>query len=112
MQILGVERDATEDQLKKAYRKLAIKYHPVRHGGIHLGTATCAPRPARPHGPPTAMYPPLFLPQDKNPGDKQAEATEKFKEVSEAYDVLTDPEKRKVGACAGCPVCCRSVLEQ
>ncbi|PRW61391.1 dnaJ-like protein subfamily B member 4-like isoform B [Chlorella sorokiniana] len=60
-QILGVERDATEDQLKKAYRKLAIKYHP-----------------------------------DKNPGEKQAEATEKFKEVSEAYDVLTDPEKRKI----------------
>lgn len=36
--------------------------------------------------------------QDKNPGEKQAEATEKFKEVSEAYDVLTDPEKRKVGS--------------
>lgn len=56
-EILGVDRTATEDQLKKAYRKLAIKYHP-----------------------------------DKNPGDKEAEA--KFKELAEAYDVLSDPEKR------------------
>ena len=56
-QLLGVERDAENDVLKKAYRKLAVKYHP-----------------------------------DKNPGDTTAEA--KFKEVSEAYDVLKDPEKR------------------
>lgn len=41
---------------------------------------------------------PFIVVQDKNPGEKQAEATEKFKEVSEAYDVLTDPEKRKVGS--------------
>ena len=54
---LGVSRDATADEMKKAYRKLAVKYHP-----------------------------------DKNPGDAAAEA--KFKEVSEAYDVLKDEEKR------------------
>ena len=57
-QTLGVARAATTDDIKKAYRKLARKYHP-----------------------------------DVNPGDKSAE--EKFKEVSEAYDVLSDPEKRK-----------------
>ena len=56
-EVLGVGRDATADELKKAYRKLAIKYHP-----------------------------------DKNPGDKTAE--EKFKEAAEAYDVLSDAEKR------------------
>jgi molecular chaperone DnaJ len=55
---LGVGRDATDDQLKKAYRKMAKKYHP-----------------------------------DANPGDKTAEA--KFKEVSEAYGVLSDATKRK-----------------
>ncbi len=54
---LGVSRDAAADDLKKAYRKLAVKYHP-----------------------------------DKNPGDAAAEA--KFKEISEAYDVLKDEEKR------------------
>lgn len=56
-EILGVDRGASADELKKAYRKLAVKYHP-----------------------------------DKNPDDKEAEA--KFKEISSAYDILKDPEKR------------------
>jgi len=55
--ILGVERTATQDEIKKAFRKLAQKYHP-----------------------------------DKNPGNKEAEA--RFKKISEAYDVLSDDEKR------------------
>jgi|TARA_X000000368_G_scaffold180230_1_gene142291 DnaJ family protein B protein 4 len=59
--ILGVDRDASDDQLKKAYRKLAMKWHP-----------------------------------DKNPGEKQQQAEKKFKEVSEAYEVLTDPKKKEV----------------
>ncbi len=57
-EVLGVSRDASADEIKKAYRTLGKKYHP-----------------------------------DANPGDKQAE--EKFKEVGEAYAVLSDPDKRR-----------------
>ncbi|HND85473.1 MAG TPA: DnaJ domain-containing protein, partial [Pseudobdellovibrionaceae bacterium] len=57
--LLGVNRSASAEELKKAYRKLAMQYHP-----------------------------------DKNPGDKKAE--EKFKEISEAYDTLSDPKKREM----------------
>ncbi|MEO0407738.1 MAG: DnaJ C-terminal domain-containing protein [Cyanobacteria bacterium P01_A01_bin.135] len=56
--VLGVEKRATADEIKRAYRKLARKYHP-----------------------------------DMNPGDKQAE--NRFKDISEAYEVLSDPDKRK-----------------
>ena len=58
--VLGVARDATDAELKKAYRKLAVKWHP-----------------------------------DKNPNN-QEEATKKFKEISEAYDVLSDSEKKEI----------------
>ena len=57
--VLGVKRGASEDEIKKAYRRLARKYHP-----------------------------------DVNPGDKSSE--DKFKQVSEAYDILSDPKKKEV----------------
>lgn len=56
-EVLGLQKGASEDEIKKAFRKLAKKYHP-----------------------------------DMNPGDKSAEA--KFKEVNEAYEVLSDPDKK------------------
>jgi molecular chaperone DnaJ len=56
--ILGVGKNASEEEIKKAYRKLARQYHP-----------------------------------DRNPGDKRAE--ERFKEISQAHDILSDPDKRK-----------------
>jgi len=56
-EVLGIDRNSSEDEIKKSYRKLAIKYHP-----------------------------------DKNPGDKTAE--EKFKEIGEAYEALSDPQTR------------------
>src|SRR5947207_3837846 len=56
---LGVKKTASTDEIRKAFRKMARKYHP-----------------------------------DVNPGDKKAE--EKFKEISEANDVLSDPKKRKI----------------
>ena len=59
-EVLGVDKSATDDDLKKAYRKLAKKYHP-----------------------------------DANPDNKK-EAEAKFKEVNEAYENLSDPQKRKM----------------
>lgn len=56
--VLGVKKDANQDEIKKAYRKLAMKHHP-----------------------------------DKNKGDKASEA--KFKEISAAYETLSDPKKRQ-----------------
>src|SRR2546429_9910492 len=56
--VLGVDKKASPDEIKKAYRKLARQYHP-----------------------------------DRNPGDKAAE--ERFKEIQQANDILSDPEKRK-----------------
>ena len=56
--VLGVSKSSSADEIKKAYRKIAIKFHP-----------------------------------DKNPGNKEAE--EQFKEAAEAYEILSNPQKRQ-----------------
>ena len=61
-EVLGVQKTATADEIKKAYRKKAIQYHPDRQ-------------------------------HDKSEDEKK-EAEEKFKEAAEAYEVLSDPDKR------------------
>ncbi|AEE16920.1 molecular chaperone DnaJ [Treponema brennaborense] len=58
-EVLGVQKNATKDEIKKGYRKLAVQYHP-----------------------------------DKNPGNKEAE--DKFKEATEAYEILSDDQKRQI----------------
>ena len=58
-EVLGLAKGASDDEIKKAYRKLAMKYHP-----------------------------------DRNQGDKAKEAEAQFKEVKEAYEMLSDPQKR------------------
>src|SRR6185437_15585080 len=58
-EVLGLSRGASPEEIKKAYRKLALQHHP-----------------------------------DRNPGDKKAE--ESFKELSEAYEILSDPQKRQM----------------
>ena len=58
-EVLSVSKNATDDEIRKAYKKLAIKWHP-----------------------------------DKNPDNKE-QAEEKFKEISEAYSVLSDPKKKR-----------------
>lgn len=57
-EVLGLSKGASDDEIKRAFRKLAMKYHP-----------------------------------DRNSGDKEAE--EKFKEINEAYGILSDPEKKQ-----------------
>jgi len=56
-EVLGIQKGASESEIKSAFRKMAMKYHP-----------------------------------DRNPGDKEAE--EKFKEINEAYGILSDPDKK------------------
>lgn len=58
--VLGVDRNATDEQIKKAYRQLALRYHP-----------------------------------DKNHGGDQEECARKFRDISQAYEVLSDPQKRR-----------------
>ena len=69
--ILGVEPSSSEEEIKKAYRRLALEWHPDKH--------------------------------EQADDEKKAEAEEKFKEISEAYAVLSDPQKRQNYNASGNP---------
>ena len=103
---LGVPESADEGTIKKAYRKLSLKYHPgacpcgrPRRGAPsppHTRTPTPPrPPPARGHPPPPHAPPPRPSPApDKNQGD--AEAQKQFTRVARAYEVLSDSEKKQI----------------
>jgi DnaJ-class molecular chaperone len=98
---LGVSSDADEATIKKAYRKLSLKYHP---GACGLRALPALSPPRRPASfrtllqlrtdSPSVFRPAMPAPADKNPGDATAQA--KFTEVSRAYEVLTDGEKKSI----------------
>eukprot|EP00967_Tisochrysis_lutea_P012690 scaffold14247_cov16-Tisochrysis_lutea.AAC.1 len=100
-QILGVDKNATQEELKKAHRKLALKCHPDKVGGKQLGQAEQT-MDGLVHEEATRPWHGIDVGGDP----------EKFKEINEAYDVLKDAEKREIydmvraervpTACVGC----------
>jgi curved DNA-binding protein CbpA len=94
--ILGLRRDADDSSIKKAYRKLAKQWHPDKVRASCAQTPACCQRPLMHCMPSLPPHSALFPPFEQVKEEDKAKANAKFADISAAYEVLSDPDKRRM----------------